>query len=108
MLYYTFRLSTVAAKSAIEAAYSVFTNEQSYPPEARKAACERVCLILLHSCSEQTLRDFFVDHIREIADVIEANLSKVVCVCVCVRERERERERERGREEERALYAMTS
>lgn len=73
-------MSTTAAKSAIDVAYSVFTNEHSYPPEARRAACERVCLTLLRSCSEQTLRDFFVDHIREIADVIEANLSKVVCV----------------------------
>ena len=74
------RLSTTTAKSAVEAAYKVFTNERSYPPEARRAACERVCLPLLRSCSEQTLRDFFIDHIREIVDVIEANLSKVVCV----------------------------
>ena len=73
------RLSTTTAKSAAEAAYKVFTNERSYPPEARRAACERVCLPLLRSCSEQTLRDFFIDHIREIVDVIEANLSKVVC-----------------------------
>jgi hypothetical protein len=72
------RLSTTSAKSAIDVAYGVFTNEQSYPPEARRAACERVCLTLLRSCSEQTLRDFFVDRIREITDVIEANLSKVV------------------------------
>ena len=86
----SYRLSTTSAKSAIDVAYNVFTNEQSYPPEARRAACERVCLTLLRSCSEQTLRDFFVDHIREIADVIEANLSKVVYVDIEGRERERE------------------
>lgn len=61
-------------------AYGVYTNEQSYLPQARRAACERVCLTLLRSCSEQTLRDFFVDHVRDIADTIEANLSKVVYV----------------------------
>ena len=71
------RLSTTKAKAAVEVAYKVFTNEQGFPPEARRAACERVCLPLLRSSSEQTVRDFFVDNIREIADVIEANLSKV-------------------------------
>ena len=72
------RLSTTVAKSAVGVAYEVFTNEQGYPPDARRAACERVCLTLLRSCSEQTVRDFFIDHVREIADVIEANLSKVI------------------------------
>ena len=75
--YILHRLSTTTAKSAVDVAYKVFTNEQSFPPEARRAACERVCLPLLRCCSEQTVRDFFIDHIKDITDVIEANLSKV-------------------------------
>ena len=55
----------------------MFTNERGYPPEARKGAAERVCMTLLRSCSEEALREFFLEHIGEIMATIEANLSKV-------------------------------
>ena len=69
------------AKSAIEVAYRVFTNEQGYPHEARRAAAERVCLTLLRSCGDEPLRTFYLEHITEIMGTIEANLTKVSRLC---------------------------
>lgn len=57
--------------------YHVFTDERGYPPEARGAAAERVCMTLLRSSSEVALREFFLEHIGDIMATVEANLSKV-------------------------------
>lgn len=52
-------------------------DEDKHSPEARRAAGERVCLPFLRSCALETLREFFLDHVREIMEVLEANLAKV-------------------------------
>lgn len=73
----SFRLNPTEAKTAIDSVYKMLTNEHGYPPEARRAAGERVCLPLLRSCDLAALREFFLDHIGEIMQVLEANLTKV-------------------------------
>ena len=65
-------------KSAVDVAYRLFTDEVGYPPEARRAAMERVCLPLLRACSVVALREFYLEHITEIMVTIEANLTKVM------------------------------
>ena len=74
-------LSASNAKAAVDVAYRIFTDETGYPAEARRAAGERVCLPLLRSCDLAALREFFLDHIGQIMQVLEANLSKVSCQC---------------------------
>ncbi len=70
-------LPTPTAKTAIDVAYRVFTNDRGYPPEARRAAAERVCLPLLRACGDASLRAFFLDHITEIMGTVEADVAKV-------------------------------
>ncbi len=70
-------MSSSDATEAITIAYKVFRNEGGYPPEARRGACERVCLPLLRVASEVTLREFFLGYVGEIMGVVEANLSRV-------------------------------
>ena len=70
------------AKASLDLAYGVLTNELGYPPEARRAAGERVCLPFLRSCDLAALREFFLDHICEIVGVLEANFTKVRNNCI--------------------------
>ena len=77
-VYFIFSLSSNSASQALSTSYQVFTNETNYPPDARRAACERVCIPLLKSCSEVSLRDFYLEHTREMMEVIEAKISKVI------------------------------
>ncbi len=60
--------------------YRIVTNEAGYPLEVRQAAGERVCLPLLGSCDLEALREFFLDHVSEIMQVLEANLTTKVQV----------------------------
>ncbi|XP_064405997.1 DNA-dependent protein kinase catalytic subunit-like isoform X2 [Halichondria panicea] len=69
-------LSSSDATEAITVAYKVFRNEGGYPPEARRGACERVCLPLLRVASEVTLREFFLGYVGEVMGVVEATLSR--------------------------------
>ena len=62
---------------AINTGYIIFTNEDGYRSDARRAVMQRVCLPLLRACSEQVLRDFFLKHICDIITILEARESRV-------------------------------
>ena len=80
----SYRIPTASEKKkAIDVAYQFFTNERDYPLQGRRAAAERVCVTLMKSCDEVALREFFLDHVRDIMAVIEASLSKVKCMTLC-------------------------
>ena len=75
------RIPTASAKkAAIDIAYQLFTNKRDYPLEGRRAVVERVCLLLMRSCDEVALREFFLDHIGEIMATVEAPLTRVYTV----------------------------
>ena len=53
-------------------------DEAGHSPEARRSAGERVCVPFLRVCVHiETLREFFLDHVCGIMEVLEANLTKV-------------------------------
>lgn len=52
-------------------------NDKSYRPDIRKAAIERVCLPMLQNATIKITKDFYINHIKEIMDIIEAKLVKV-------------------------------
>ena len=66
----------------MEVVYKVFANESGFPPEARKAAGERVCLPLLRSCDLAALREFFLDNVRRIMEILEANMTSKVDISI--------------------------
>ena len=55
----------------------MFMNDKSYRPDIRKAAIERVCLPMLQKATIKITKDFYINHIKEIMDIIEAKLVKV-------------------------------
>lgn len=77
------RLSSAKSKCAVDVAYKVATSDLGYPPEVRRSAGERVCLPLLRSCDLAALREFYLDHICEIMETLEASLPKVGVIVTC-------------------------
>lgn len=65
---------------AINTGYIIFTNEDGYSNDARRAVMDRVCLPLLRACSEQVLREFFLKYICEIVTILETRESRVSLV----------------------------
>ncbi|XP_065898419.1 DNA-dependent protein kinase catalytic subunit-like isoform X2 [Dysidea avara] len=65
------------AMEAIRTAYAIFTNENSFSSDARRAAMDRVCLPLLRVCSEQVLREFFLENICDIMTVLDTRESRM-------------------------------
>ena len=65
------------AMEAISTGYAIFTDEDGYRSDVRRAVMERVCLPLLRVCSEQVLREFFLKHICDIVAVLETRESRV-------------------------------
>ncbi len=64
-------------KPALDVPYKIFRKEGSFPNEIRRASCERVCLSLLRLCHVSALTEFFMDHIKDIMDTIQAKTVKV-------------------------------
>ena len=62
---------------AINTGYVIFTNEDGYRSDARRAVMDRVCLPLLRACSEQVLREFFLKHICDVVAILETRESRV-------------------------------
>ena len=57
--------------------YKIFVKTGGFPAEIRRATIERVCLSMLRICSKSALLEFFLDHIVQIKELMEAKLSKV-------------------------------
>ncbi|EDV28309.1 uncharacterized protein TRIADDRAFT_20924, partial [Trichoplax adhaerens] len=64
------------ALGALDVPFKMFVNDKSYRPDIRRAAIERVCLPMLQKASLKITKDFYVSHIKEIMDIIEAKLVK--------------------------------
>ena len=74
---YSVSVTVAVAMEAINTGYVIFTNEDGYRNDVRRAVMERVCLPLLRVCSEQVLREFFLKHICDIVAVLETRESRV-------------------------------
>jgi len=75
--YPVFSITVPIAMEAIHTAYNIFSNENSFSSDARRAAMDRVCLPLLRVCSEQVLRDFFLQNICDIMTILDTRESRV-------------------------------
>ena len=73
-------VTVAVAMEAINTGYVIFTNEDGYRNDVRRAVIKRVCLPLLRVCSEQVLREFFLKHICDIVAILEARESRVSLV----------------------------
>jgi len=78
--YSIYSVTVPIALEAIRTAYIIFANENSFSSDARRAAMDRVCLPLLHVCSEQVLREFFLQNICDIMTILDTRESRV-CMC---------------------------
>jgi DNA-dependent protein kinase catalytic subunit len=74
---YIFRLATDKQKPALDVAYKIFMKEDSFPNDIRQAALERVCVPMLRLVHTAAVKEFFMDHIKEIVAALEAKQSKV-------------------------------
>ena len=75
------RLSKEKAVGAMNVAYNIFRDESNYDCSVRCAAAERILLTLLKCCTEISLKEFFVEHIRDIMSLVEARETKVGVAC---------------------------
>nr|XP_006812076.1 PREDICTED: DNA-dependent protein kinase catalytic subunit-like [Saccoglossus kowalevskii] len=64
-------------KPAVDVAFDVFHKENVYPNDIRRAALERVGLPLLRLVDIPTLSTFFISHVNQIMNTIEAKQIKV-------------------------------
>ena len=65
------------AKEAMDVCFTIFLNERDYRPDNRRAVVERVCVTFLLNTSSAALRQFYLQHIKEIMGIIEAKQAKV-------------------------------
>ena len=65
------------AKEAMDVCFTIFLNERDYRPDNRRAVVERVCMTFLLNTSSAALRQFYLQHIKEIMGIIEAKQAKV-------------------------------
>ena len=80
LLHFVVSVTVSVAMEAINTGYVIFTNEDGYRNDVRRAVMERVCLPLLRVCSEQVLREFFLKYICDIVSILEARESRVSIV----------------------------
>jgi hypothetical protein len=64
-------------KPALDVAYNIFCREGGFKNSQRRAALERVCLSMLRVVHLPTLKEFFIDHIKDIVASIELKFNKV-------------------------------
>ena len=79
---YSISVTVPVAMEAINTSYAIFTNEDGYRSDARRAVIDRVCLPLLRACSEQVLREFFLEHICDFVAILETRESRVSLVSI--------------------------
>ena len=79
MNFYPSRLGPVPAqaKAAIDLCFAIFLNERDYRPDSRRAVVERVCITFLSNASSVALREFYLDHIKDLMGIIEGKQAKV-------------------------------
>ena len=64
-------------KLAVDVPYGIFMKEGNFTNEIRRAALERVAMSMLRVVHTPTLTEFFMDHLKEIMNIIEAKPSRV-------------------------------
>ena len=79
MRLFFFSLNLLQARKALDACFEVFKNESEHRNLTRRAVMDKVCLVMLSATTSSMMREFFVDHIKEIMNIIEARFSKVFC-----------------------------
>ncbi|XP_028413162.1 DNA-dependent protein kinase catalytic subunit-like [Dendronephthya gigantea] len=71
------RLKLQQARKALDICFDVFTKKDTeYRNLTRRAAIDKVCLVLLRASSTSVFREFYVDHIKNIMEIIETRFSK--------------------------------
>ena len=68
------------AKAAMDLCFAIFLNERDYRPDSRRAVVERVCMTFLLNTSSAALREFYLDHIKDIMRIIEGKQAKVALI----------------------------
>ena len=71
------RLPRDKHKMALDVPYKIFVQDGGFTLESRRSAIERVCLPMLRLVQVHALTEFFLDHIKEIMEHIEAKPAKV-------------------------------
>lgn len=71
------RLPSGQQKPAADIPYAIFTQEEAFQPEIRRASIERVCLPILRLASNGTVIEFFMDHIHELVRLLDVKLNTV-------------------------------
>ncbi|BFZ03143.1 hypothetical protein BsWGS_06182 [Bradybaena similaris] len=69
------RLPSGQQKPAADIPYAIFTQEETFQPEIRRASIERVCLPILRLASNGTVIEFFMDHIHELVRLLDVKLN---------------------------------
>ena len=72
-----FRLSLQQAKEALSVCFKVFINDTEYRALTRRAVIDKVCLILLRATSTSVIREFYVDNVKKIMEIVEVRITKV-------------------------------
>ena len=73
----TCRAKSPAAVEALSVSFNMFINERDYPTESRRGIGERVCCTLLRMVFHTSLIEFYVQHIVQIMDIVEAKVLRV-------------------------------
>ena len=74
------RLNLQQAIEALKICFQVFTNDSEYRPLTRRAVI-KVCLVLLRATSTSVIREFYVEHIKKIMEIVETRFFKVFRIC---------------------------
>ncbi|CAB4005561.1 DNA-dependent kinase catalytic subunit-like [Paramuricea clavata] len=70
------RLNLQQAREALGACFKVFTNDTEYRSLTRRAVIDKVCLVLLRATSTSVIREFYVENIKKIMEIVEARFTK--------------------------------
>lgn len=71
------RLNLQRTREALDICFKVFTNDTEYRSLTRRAVIDKVCLVLLRATSTSVVREFYVDNIKKIMEIVECRFTKV-------------------------------
>lgn len=77
-LSFSFRQNFQQAQNALNICFNVFTKDCEHKALTRRAVIDKVCLVLLQATTVSVLREFYVQNVKKIMEIVETRITKVL------------------------------